>query len=252
MAQGDVLVNLVNPAGNGCAIFDGIDDYILLGDGSILNIHKNFPLSVSFWFLVRATTRQGFFTLAASATDRFGFTVDSSKLRAGFYNGVWVHYKSYQTNISLNTWYHAVYTFDGTTPNMYVNNILSTGSLTPYAGSSNRTVIGNDDSLGTNQLNGGIADVQVYLRALSAAEVEYLYISGCGGGCCTDIKHRWFLEKNALASIGTINGTGSGVQYGVIETDLRQQVSTRRVTANDRNLISSSNGQIMFVHIEEA
>jgi hypothetical protein len=90
------------------------------------------------------------------------------------------------TPVQLNTWHHVAMTFDGSALKLYVNGILdgsavATGPLLPDAGAF---VIGGQSS-GSWDLNGRVDEVSLYGRALTAAEIQYIYDASSGGKCST-------------------------------------------------------------------
>ena len=81
----------------------------------------------------------------------------------------------------INTWYHVVFTFDGKQFKQYINGVMN--SSTSLAGWSINTAGNSGISIGvSDQANGywapfggKIDDIYIYCRALSDAEVQYLY-----------------------------------------------------------------------------
>ena len=86
---------------------------------------------------------------------------------------------------SLDTWYHQVGTFDGTTGKCYVNGDL-TGSVTGFSNNTVRTSTQNIvlNSFSTSSVNysgkSRIALCRMYNKALSAEEIRQNYISTRG------------------------------------------------------------------------
>jgi large repetitive protein len=78
----------------------------------------------------------------------------------------------------VGVWYHAMCVFDGSTMRLYVNGVLQADAVSYPSGLAVGTspmkigVFYTDNNL---PLDGGIDDVRVYNRALSAAEVTQLY-----------------------------------------------------------------------------
>ena len=81
--------------------------------------------------------------------------------------------------VALNTWFHVAATYDGTTTCLYVNGVLKTTSTAITGNLVTNTSpmkIGLDQT-GANPFAGGIDDIKIYGRSLSAAEVKDLYQS---------------------------------------------------------------------------
>ncbi|MDB6058112.1 MAG: Conserved repeat domain protein, partial [Verrucomicrobiales bacterium] len=96
---------------------------------------------------------------------------------------------TYQLNPTANTWYHLAYTFDNATKQqaLYVNGVLQ-------ASGANSTAIGYDTHplmIGAEYENesvqffmtGKADEVTLFNRALTASELQQIYIAGAGGIC---------------------------------------------------------------------
>ena len=81
------------------------------------------------------------------------------------------------TGISPNTWFHVAATYDGTVTSLYINGVLKNSSVGIFGNLATNTSpmkIGLDQS-GANPFAGGIDDIKIYGRSLSATEVADLY-----------------------------------------------------------------------------
>lgn len=85
----------------------------------------------------------------------------------------------------LNAWSHVAMTYDGANIVVYVNG--QAVAMTPATGtitSSTRNIfIGREDSTQPRHFPGGIDEVQIHSRALTAAEIQALYVGGSNGVC---------------------------------------------------------------------
>lgn len=104
----------------------------------------------------------------------------SWNIQAGFFDGGWRNTTGFAP--VLNTWYHIVGTYDGSTIRQYVNGTASGGTLnyvgTPTSGGEIRMMRRWDDVVSSGNLfDGDLAVVRVYNRALSATEVQRNYNS---------------------------------------------------------------------------
>ncbi len=154
--------------------FDGVDDYVELPQ-LMTGVNNTFTLEL--WFFPRDNTAGELFVHRADWRDKI--------LRWSQGGDQKVHFLLYVPNVeyrvssgvlSLNTWYHVVGTYDGSTMRLYVNG-EEVGSLdvqidvdwsTGYYG----TYIGADAYFNNRFFNGLIDEVRVYNRALSADEVK--------------------------------------------------------------------------------
>lgn len=81
--------------------------------------------------------------------------------------------------LELNTWNHVVGTFDGTTHRLYINGSLDASSAQApgeikYLSDCKFSIGGKSENV--RRFRGDIDEVRVYSRALSAEEIQHLYI----------------------------------------------------------------------------
>jgi hypothetical protein len=174
------LPNYQSAVFNGTTTTNGA--YILTPD-----IGKDIPLSFAFWFM---TTGTGYYTIMGYGNK----SLQSPKIQFDFYltsgtsyqltvytalNNTWTIQPT-ATGLSLNTWYFCVYTLSNTSP---VNCILYINGTQRATGSGNAgqtlsvykdLTIGASGDAGRGFI-GQIADVRIYNKTLSLAEVGILY-----------------------------------------------------------------------------
>jgi len=151
--------------------FDGVDDYVELGDNFTGIVTTTGTYSMSVW--LRAgdiTLYKGIVNISpgASSSDRNGISISEGALQGGYYNGV--SYVGNSQSIAANTWYHAVLVNTAGTVTFYINGASVTGGSAGTLNQNNR--IGHNTS---GYFTGLIDEVRLYNRALSAGEVAYLY-----------------------------------------------------------------------------
>ena len=165
-------------------VFDGVDDYVNLGNSSVFNFGTN-DFSINFWAKSNNLTSIQRLISKRSSSYGDGFSIEylTNKVNAQFLNET--------SNININ--YPATTITDW---NMYsmirVGNNLTVCSNNVCLSSVN-FLIGNDINtansilLGvlngfasSSRLNGSIDDVQIYNRALSASEITAQYNLGRG------------------------------------------------------------------------
>jgi hypothetical protein len=85
--------------------------------------------------------------------------------------------------VTLNTWYHVVGTFDGTTAKLYVNGALvASGTVTTYtAQTSNPLEIGQSEPGDNLYFPGRLEEAAGYGTALTATQVQHHYSVGTTG-----------------------------------------------------------------------
>lgn len=78
---------------------------------------------------------------------------------------------NYDNSTVINTWYHVVGTYDGTTAKIYLNGNEVVSAIRTAESNSVRFRIGAS-ARGANYLNGDISGVKIYNKALSSQEIQ--------------------------------------------------------------------------------
>lgn len=104
----------------------------------------------------------------------------SYNMSFGYFNGSWRNVNGFAS--SLNTWYHLVGTYDGTTLKFYKNGVLDTEtnySGTPQSGGEIRIARRWDDAanVSSNFFDGDISVVRIYNTDLNSTQVTQNYDS---------------------------------------------------------------------------
>jgi len=151
--------------------FDGSDDYV---EATKINLAA--VGSISIWFNARDVTNAGtLFGTVTADTERFYLGVAGGEARGTFYDG---SYNSKSGSVNTNTWYHAVFVWDGSTPKLYLNGVEQTGTTNAALRAAQRTTIGISTNLTDYPFNGIIDEVVVFNEALTAAQIKDLYEKG--------------------------------------------------------------------------
>jgi hypothetical protein len=180
-----------NTGSLGSIVFDGVNDYINLGNPSILNITSR--LTINSW--VNLTTfpsentnstiyEKGYIVPNEQTLFRFNTTSGVTSLDCGTYNGSNIFTRLTLTGSNANlittgSWNNLVGQYDGSNWNIYVNGNLLSQTLTnqgPVLSTAPISIGAAYISTSYNRFfNGRIASVQIYNRALSAQEVLQNY-----------------------------------------------------------------------------
>ena len=175
-----------NSANGGSIVFDGLDDFVNLGNNSLDSVISGINnFTISCW--VYKTNENG---VILSAWD----TTPNRKIYIGFISDIVRVVGSSDGSdffiadgnvLTNNSWYNIVVTRLGSSGNsgisIYVNNTLQplsfTGIFTSIISNSTNYRLGNRQDIINNAfpLNGRISNTQVYNRALSATEVLQNY-----------------------------------------------------------------------------
>lgn len=156
--------------------FDGVNDYVIRSPLSYLNNSLNF--TVSGWFKLNNAT-QGTYILTNSldTNSRFSVSLNSGRLKAGYYNGSFQGSKE-SSILSADTWYFYTYSiFNGNNSILTLNNIIQTGTSNPATALNANFTLGVRTDL-TGYFNGLIDDVRIYNRSLLESEITEIYNSG--------------------------------------------------------------------------
>jgi len=168
------LVNGVGYSGNnlGSLSFDGVNDYVGLGTST--SLVPPYVTASLFVYLNSYSTRPHLFGRGEGNIGHFYFVVETSGVFR-FYTDIgsgWSFIQPSSFTFPIGTWYNIVGTFDGSNVNVYGNgSLLATqsrvGQLRQYT--ALETALGR--ILTSFNLNGNIAQVSIYNRALTAQEV---------------------------------------------------------------------------------
>lgn len=144
----------------------------------IPNLHLGCTFSA--WFKYK--TGSGAACIVENSQDtnnRLVMMYQSGLLRAGYWNGTAYTFKN-SSWITPNTWYHGVFTWDGTNTKLYLNGVeqlLATQG--PSSSQGGMMAIGmSGDGGGGRPFLGNIARVMLWNRALTQAEVASIYERG--------------------------------------------------------------------------
>jgi hypothetical protein len=166
------------------AQFDGQSSYINVGNGNGLN--ANTAITVSVWVKINSLSDQMFVSKGLGTS----ITTFAYEIRVISGNPVFITGRADNTGYNLvtasaattGTWYNLIGTFDGSSTKIYVNGVSTTA-----AGSNSIPIVANSVFIGERgfssnyQVNGIIADVQIYNTALDGSQSNTLYLEGIGG-----------------------------------------------------------------------
>jgi len=157
----------------GSMVFDGVDDYVALGNNSSFTTITSMTICAWINGAVYRTNVGGWNRIIYNSG--FNFYVSQKVL---FFGTSGISRTSNQT-LTENTWYHVAVTFNVSTNSLifYLNGAqVQTQTITNATISSNsNTNISHGDSPYGDSFNGKINVVQVYNRVLSASEILQNY-----------------------------------------------------------------------------
>jgi hypothetical protein len=161
---------------NTAATFDGVNDVVVVPDAAA---HKPATVTVEAWVKPNA----GIPNYASVATKTTATTWSDGYGMFAWNGGVafWVNddeaNRVFTSALPSGTWSHVVGTYDGSTIKVYLNGALvqSLAHSAPLTHSSSPLLIGNAVGAGNFHWRGGLDEVAVYSRALTATEVAQHY-----------------------------------------------------------------------------
>ncbi len=173
--------------------FDGVDDYVMAGTGSIVSTPNTF--TIAFWANpagTRTVTDESNSGITGMGGQQYAIAPMYSGSNGGAgvsvgTNGISVfeHGSSYLPsllvyNAPLAGWNHIVIVYQNKQPNLYVNGqFVRQGLISQRPNVYPSTVFGNVVNYGP--YHGLIDDVGIYNRAISADEIRHIYNAGIGG-----------------------------------------------------------------------
>ena len=241
--------------------FDGIDDYIDLGNPDALKLTGS--MSVAAWLYERSFPADDGFAVGKMGygTGAFGWHLKSSidvGLRS-FAFAVFDPSETYAgrygtTLMNANTWYFVVGTYNASaqTLHIYVNGKLDDGTLVGTVPSSQKDSPKNVSIGNSMYANGGpniwiwdglIDEVRIWSRSLSAQEVYELYVSRLK-------KHdaeNWtlYVNQSRNATAGLANGSYTYQAFASDRSGNANRTEMRTIT------IGSTQGAVISVAIQQ-
>lgn len=177
-AYNGTLINgpTFDSANGGSIVYDGIDDYINMGN--ILNLPSS---DISGFSWVNITTLKNYTAiidkLASTGNYRLHVMLDGT-LQLGVRNSAGTYQAIAAGSIQIGRWYYLGFTLNNTTrlANTYINGINSTsGTFTIDRNSTSDNLLLGYTTNNTTYSNMKQATVSIYNRELSAAEVVQNY-----------------------------------------------------------------------------
>jgi hypothetical protein len=170
-----------NLANGGSIVFDGVDDYVLDSTVNYNNYSNNFTAITWVKLNVISGGIIGWGNGGVLPYYTWALILQNNRFRTQIYNGT--NYYIDSDIIEINRWYNVAFVvYQSGLMELYINNVKFTTTGSPDLIKSrgdvnNRTIIGVNANTtnGLSPMNGNIASVQIYNRALSASEVLQNY-----------------------------------------------------------------------------
>ena len=166
-----------NSENGGSIVFDGVDDYVSLGNQQSLQFTDNF--SAFIW--IKPTSQQIEKGIVGNASYNNGGWMIALGISNFFKPIIVINSQTNQavlgnTTLVSNTWYNIGFTFSSGVLTLYLNgSVDNTGSGLSITKNTTTFVIGQGSQGGWGSFTGLIPSTQVYNRTLSATEVLQNY-----------------------------------------------------------------------------
>lgn len=151
--------------------FTGNGDGVTVTWPSSLNFADTDPRSFSFWYKPTADGEGQYSRLISWTSDRLeiaGTSSGGSNHKIAYFDGNW---HDTDITLTLGTWYHVIFTYDGTTAKFYINNELQDEHSLVGRSLSGTMRIGNRVQQLDEGINGNIDDVRIYDYALNTTQI---------------------------------------------------------------------------------
>lgn len=168
-----------NSGNGGNIVFDGVNDYVQ--GASLTNL--TFGLSnftINHWFYINAFSGKAITPIIMDFRTTFlvekGWADNIINNKYGIWYGNMQKYTSIG-NIFSGTWYNIAFTRNGSTNSIYINGVLDGSYTESFNFTEGGYLIGRNINTPstTSYLNGKVANVLVYRKALSSQEVLQNY-----------------------------------------------------------------------------
>jgi len=156
--------------------FDGIDDYISIPHDASLN----YPRTISFW-IKKLSDQNSYPRVLSKIVGTTGYRIHWDDVGAGSYLYFCVHWAtagwrtySFLRLLTLNRWYFAAVTYDGSIVRLYIDGVLQRiVSITDTFTTNNGTLEIGRERDDTYHINAVIDELCFYDQVLSPREIRY-------------------------------------------------------------------------------
>jgi hypothetical protein len=183
---GAVLTEDRNGQANSAYLFDGVDDYLQLANMSDFASGTT-PRTIAGWFQSSRNDNSKYMMLFGfgTAKDTLNFQVGSGPCSGEYQfrvNG-WGTPRDWCSGTASSDffngqWHHCAVTYDGTITKLYLDGVLkneTSGYTYICDPASMSMVIGREIDLSGWEFEGALDDVAIYMKALTATEVQSLF-----------------------------------------------------------------------------
>lgn len=156
--------------------FDGINDYVNIGDRPSVKLTTG--ISGTAWVNIPSAPGGGEYLIFAKRTAYYFDIVSSGQIRVYTYNTTGTWFPSI-SSIPINTWAHVAFTYNGANLKLFINGVLDTSEARTgnIQNSTQSLTIGTSINESGRYFKGRMANVRIYNRGLTDAEISSIYSS---------------------------------------------------------------------------
>lgn len=164
----------------GAMNFDGSDDYVDMGTSSTLGVTQ---MSIESWVYLKSyhpDTNVGQVIAGSYQATGYIFYLQGSGAKLGLrlHGGTGVNDARSTEDLALNTWYHVVGTYDGTTIKVFVNGVQKASAAYANPIGRNSLIVGKASWSNNDYFNGKIDGLRLSNVARTATEIANSYAGG--------------------------------------------------------------------------
>jgi hypothetical protein len=164
-------------------VFDGVDGSKVEIDNLLTTFAQTGTYSVSLWVYINSTgTNRNVWNFNGGSSNRHNLNFNGTSIGFQRYNGSSYSGIKATSTVDVGSWFHIVCINNGGTMSLFKNTVSIGASGHEYLASAigNKLVLGypNNGTNGSGAINGSIAVLQVYKKALTETEIKEIYNAG--------------------------------------------------------------------------
>jgi hypothetical protein len=148
-------------------------------------------------------------------------------------------------NVNDGQWHHVAAVYDGTNKYIYVDGTLDVSApATGLIAQNNQPVdLGQNSATTGNTFNGLLDEVSIYNRALSASEIQAIYVAGSGGKCVTPVPPTIITQP-----VSQTNFVGTTASFSITAVGTPPLIYQWNV--NGTNIASATNATLTLTNVQ--
>ena len=144
--------------------------------------NQSVAFSFAAWIKVGdLDTTQVIYNNSNGTNDRAAVSIDTSgRIRGSYFDGSHNGRQASDNIITAGTFIHVVYTYDGSSGNIYLDGGVNNETSVLSPTNANATALNLGSGNGSNFFTGAMDDVRIYDKALTANQIAFIYNLGTG------------------------------------------------------------------------